>query len=287
MTRFHLWPHSCSMGCTPCLFCANTAVTGDEANGGTTMIQALVADDEPLARRKLRDLLGKFSDVGVVGEAASGREVLNLLRNNSPQVLFLDVRMPGEDAFGVIDQINADKSVTMPRIIFTTAYDEYALRAFDVHATDYLLKPFTLERLDSAIRRVRDELQSASAAESGTTLPASNSNGHLTRVVFKSRGRILFLRVSEIRWIGAEENYVRISSGSESHLLRETISSMEERLDPGEFLRVHRSAIVNLRFVKEVRAQAHGEYSVLLQNGHKVAMSRSYYSRIRGLLDQH
>jgi two-component system LytT family response regulator len=251
------------------------------------MIQALVADDEPLARRKLRDLLCKFSDVGVVGEAASGHEVLDLLRNNSPQLLFLDVRMPGEDAFGVIDRITSDKTVTMPRIIFTTAYDQYALRAFQVNATDYLLKPFTLERLDSAIRRVRDELQWAPAPEAENTLPGSNSNGHLTRVAFKSRGRILFLRVSDIRWIGAEENYVRISTGTESHLLRETISSMEERLDPSEFLRVHRSVIVNLRFVKEVRAHAHGEYSVLMQNGEKVAMSRSHYSRIRGLLDQH
>ena len=250
------------------------------------MIQALVADDEPLARRKLRHLLCKFSDVGVVGEAASGHEVLDLLRDNSPQVLFLDVRMPGQDAFGVIDQISADRTVTMPRIIFTTAYDQYALRAFDVHATDYLLKPFTFERLDSAVRRVRDELQSASVPKGDSTLPGSNSNGHITRVVFKSRGRILFLRVSEIRWIGAEENYVRISTGNESHLLRETITSLEERLDPSEFLRVHRSAIVNLRFVKEVRAQAHGDYSVLMQNGRKVAMSRSYYSHIRSLLDK-
>jgi two-component system LytT family response regulator len=250
------------------------------------MIQALVADDEPLARRKLRDLLCNFSDVGIVGEAASGRELLGLLRDNSPQVLFLDVRMPGEDAFGIIDQISANKSVTMPRIIFTTAYDQYALRAFDVHATDYLLKPYTLKRLDSAIRRVRDELQSGSVSEGASTPLGSKSSGHMTRVVFKSRGRILFLNVSQIRLIGAEENYVRIFTGTESHLLRETISSMEERLDPSEFLRVHRSAIVNLRFVKEVRAQAHGEYSVLLQDGQKVAMSRSYYSRIRSLLDQ-
>jgi two-component system LytT family response regulator len=249
------------------------------------MIQTLLADDEPLARRKLRDLLCKYSDFEIVGEAATGHEVLNLLRQSSAQVLFLDVCMPGQDAFAVIDQISAEKGVPMPRIVFTTAYDQYALRAFDVHATDYLLKPFTIDRLDAAIRRVREELVSVSSQSGGKTLPKADENRHLSRVVFKSRGRILFLSVPEIRWIGAEENYVRICTGAESHLLRETISSMEERLDPREFLRVHRSAIVNLRFVKEVRTQAHGEYAVLLANGQKVALSRSYHARIRDLLN--
>jgi len=127
----------------------------------------------------------------------------------------------------------------MPRVIITTAYDEYALRAFDIHAADYLLKPFTAERLHSAVQRVRDQLLITKPAAGNSSLPGANENKHLNRIVFKSRGRILFLRVSEIRWIGAEENYVRINTSAESYLLRETISSMEERLDPHPFLRVH------------------------------------------------
>ena len=250
------------------------------------MIQTLVVDDEPLARKKLRDLLRADPDVDVVGEAASGSEALQLLRRTTPQVMFLDVCMPGQDAFAVLDAISADKSVVMPRVIFTTAYDQYALRAFDAHAVDYLLKPFTQERLRSAVQRVKDQLSTSLQA------PAINPNGggrdkeRLTRVVFKSRGRILFMQVSEIRWITAEENYIRISNGTESHLLRDTISSMEERLDPKMFLRVHRSAIVNLQYVKEIRTDAKDDFVVCLISGQKIPMSRGYHSRIRHLLGQ-
>jgi two-component system LytT family response regulator len=246
------------------------------------VIQTLLADDEPLARRKLREFLQTDADVKIVGEAGSGSEVMDLLRKTNPQVMFLDVRMPGQDGFAVLDEIAAEKGVNMPSVIITTAYDQYALRAFDARAVDYLLKPFTMERLRSAIQRVKDQLSGAPAK------PASNGEGngheHLSRIVFKSRGRILFLHASEIRWIGAEENYVRISNGAESHLLRDTISSMEERLDPKMFLRVHRSAIVNLNYVKEIRTDPKGDFVVQLLNGQIVPMSRSYHARIRHLL---
>jgi len=248
------------------------------------VIETVLVDDEPLARRKLRELLQRDPEVLVIGEASSGSEAVRLVRRSSPQVLFLDVRMPGLDAFAVIDQISAQGKQTMPRVIITTAYDEYALRAFDIHAADYLLKPFTAERLHSAVQRVRDQLLITKPAAGNSSLPGANENKHLNRLVFKSRGRILFLRVSEIRWIGAEENYVRINTSAESHLLRETISSMEERLDPHTFLRVHRSAIVNLQYLKEIRADAHGDFSAVLVNGQKVDMSRGYHSRVRDLL---
>ena len=168
----------------------------------------------------------------------------------------------------------------MPRIVFTTAYDQYALRAFEVHAVDYLLKPFTPERLRSALERVRRHNgDSANGAED------DDSGQYTTRIVFKSKGRILFLPVSEIRWIAAEENYVRISTADETHLLRETMAHLEERLDPRIFVRVHRSSIVNLHYVKEVR-DAEGEAAVMLVNGQRVSMSRGYRSRIQRLVHQ-
>jgi two-component system LytT family response regulator len=181
-------------------------------------------------------------------------------------------------------ELSRDPDISVPHIVFTTAYDRYALQAFEVHAVDYLLKPFTAERLHSAVQRVRDQIllteKSAAREQNG-----NHQRGPYTaRIVFKSRGRILFLPVSDIRWIGAEENYVRICTGSESHLLRETMTAMEQKLDPQTFLRVHRSAIVNLHYVKEVRTESRGDFIVHLVNGQKLTMSRSYHARIGELL---
>lgn len=248
------------------------------------LVQALIADDEALARQKLRQLLRKDLEIQIVAEAASGYEVLDLAQATAPQVLFLDVRMPGMNGFDVVSQLSACKSVAMPHIIFTTAYDQYALRAFEARAVDYLLKPYTAERLYSAVQRVRDQVLISSQLAARHNGREPNGHSHPSRIVFKSRGRIQFLRVVEIRWIEAEENYVRICTGTETHLLRETMAAMEEKLDPQMFLRVHRSAIVNLQYVKEVRTETQGEYAVLLSNGQKVAMSRGYHSRIGQLL---
>lgn len=246
------------------------------------LIQTVLADDEPLARRKLRELLQADSDVKIVGEAGNGTEVMDLLRTTNPHVMFLDVCMPGRDGFAVLDEIAAEKGSTMPSVIITTAHDQFALRAFDARAVDYLLKPFTMERLRAAVQRVKDQLSSAPAKTAGAD--EANGQEYLTRIVFKSRGRILFLHTSEIRWIGAEENYVRVANGNESHLIRDTISSMEERLDPKTFLRVHRSAIVNLNYVKEIRTDPKGDFVVQLVSGQTIPMSRSYHARIRHLL---
>ena len=246
------------------------------------VIQALIADDEALARRKLRDFLSSDPDVQIVGEAATGPETVHMVREKSPQVVFLDVAMPGQNGFDVLNELSAsDSDRPMPRIVFTTAYDRYALQAFDAHAVDYLLKPFTAERLQLALQRAREEILTSTRQN---TANVEEQGPYLTRIVFKARGRILFIRTPEVHWIGAEENYVRICTGRESHLLRETISSLEERLDPQMFLRVHRSSIVNLRYVKEVRAQTRGDSAVILTNGQKITMSRGYYSRIRTTL---
>ncbi len=248
------------------------------------MIRAILADDEVLARHKLRQLLRDEPEVEVVGEGATADETIDLVRTAAPDLLFLDIRMPGLDGFGIVDKLASLEGCSIPPIIFTTAYDNYAIRAFDIRAVDYLLKPFSADRLHSAMQRAREQIDSA--RRNGANGEASHKNGkhHSTRMVFKSRGRILFLPVSDIRWIAAEENYVRICTGSETHLLRETMAHVEERLDPQMFLRVHRSAIVNLQYVREVRTTPQSEFSVILVNGQKVSMSRSYHSRIGQLL---
>jgi two-component system LytT family response regulator len=189
--------------------------------------------------------------------------------------------MPGMDGFDIATELCSSKTAP-PHIIFTTAHDQYALRAFEIHAVDYLLKPFTRERLSSAVERARKEILLANQPSNSSIGP--NGHRYTNRIVFKSRGRIIFLPVSDIRWISAEENYVRISTQNETHLLRETMARLEEKLDPEMFLRVHRSSIVNLQHVKEVRTEADGDYAVVLVNGEKLTMSRGYRSRINGWL---
>lgn len=242
------------------------------------MIQAILADDEVLARQKLRQLLRVETGVEIVGECATALETVELTRAVRPDLLFLDIRMPGMDGFDILGALAQDESLPMPSVIFTTAYDQYALRAFEVHALDYLLKPFTAERLHAAIERMREHVADRQA--DAVRDKRASSPGPSTRMVFKSRGRILFLPVAEIRWIGAEENYVRLCTGRETHLLRETMGHLEERLDPQVFLRVHRSFMVNLNYVKEVRTDVEGDAAVILNDGQRIAMSRSFRSKI-------
>ena len=247
------------------------------------MIHTVLADDELLARQKLRQLLSEEPGINIVGEGTTASETIALVLETKPQLLFLDIQMPGMDGFDIATELCTSKTTPKPHIIFTTAHDQYALRAFEIDAVDYLLKPFTRERLSSAVERARKEIVHANQKPASAS--ADRNGTHYTnRIVFKSRGRIVFLPVSDIRWISAEENYVRICTQSETHLLRETMSRLEEKLDPELFLRVHRSSIVNLQHVKEVRTEADGEYAVVLVNGEKLTMSRGYRSRINGWL---
>jgi two-component system LytT family response regulator len=245
-------------------------------------IQAIIADDEVLARQKLRHLLESETDVEIVGEGATAQETIELATLTAPDLILLDIQMPGMDGFDVVSALCSEKTGTCPRIIFTTAYDQYALRAFEINAVDYLLKPFTRERLHQAMQRVREQM---ALQHDGAKASKRTGEPYTTRIVFKSRGRILFLPISDIRWIGAEENYVRICTERENHLLRETMANFESRLDPKSFIRVHRSAIVNLQYVKEIRTDSlEGESFVLMQDGQKVPVSRGYKARITGLL---
>ncbi|MGO9437505.1 MAG: LytR/AlgR family response regulator transcription factor [Terracidiphilus sp.] len=247
------------------------------------MISTILADDEVLARQKLRQLLRDEEDIEIVGECATASETIQLVSAANPELLFLDIRMPDMDGFDVLGALSVRRDCAMPEVVFTTAYDQYAVRAFEIHAIDYLLKPFTSERLHSAVQRVRERI-AQHPQDSNEELPKQNHSGYTTRIVFKSRGRILFLPVGDIRWISAEENYVRICAGTESHLLRETMARLEKRLDPQMFLRVHRSSIVNLQFLKEVRSESDGESTVVLTSGERIPMSRSYRSRIQNWL---
>ena len=250
------------------------------------MVQAVVADDEVLARQKLRQLLREIPEIEVVGESATAAETIDLVRATKPDLLFLDVRMPDMDGFDIIGALSCDGCPSLPCIIFTTAYDRYALRAFEINAVDYLLKPFTQDRFRSATERALQQIRSKKQNPEPVHAKGRNGAPYTTRIVFKSKGRIIFMPVSEILWIGAEENYVRICTQSETHLLRETMAHLEEKLDPAFFLRVHRSSIVNLQYVKEVRPEIDGEYGVLLHNGQKISMSRSYRSRIKSWLER-
>lgn len=244
------------------------------------MIQAVLADDEVLARQKLRKLLREEPDIDVVGECATASETIQLVSAIKPQLLFLDIRMPDMDGFDMLAELSLRKNLTLPHVIFTTASDQHALQAFEVHAIDYLLKPFTAERLHGAIARAREQMEAYDRACTADNSHRNEAASHLKRLVFKSGGRILFLPVNELLWIGAEENYVRLCTDSESYLLRHTLAHLEEKLDPAMFLRVHRSFIVNLHYVKEVRTMPDGESFVILVNGHKIAMSRSYRTRM-------
>ncbi|HEX4286237.1 MAG TPA: LytTR family DNA-binding domain-containing protein [Terracidiphilus sp.] len=248
------------------------------------MMRAVIADDEVLARQKLRTLLRSEPDVEIVGECATAAETIQLVHATTPDLLFLDIRMPDMDGFDIAGSLSLSPNLCLPQIVLTTAYDQYAVRAFEIHAADYLLKPFTAERLHTAVQRVRDRTVVAGHKATTDGAFASNGSSYMTRIVFKSRGRIIFLPVEEIRWIGAEENYVRICAGSESHLLRDTMARLETRLDPNVFLRVHRSSIVNLHYVKEVKNESDGESLVVLTSGEVVSMSRTYRSRLYKLL---
>jgi two-component system LytT family response regulator len=243
------------------------------------MITALITDDEPLARHKLGHLLRAESDVQVLGEASSGSEMIELARLTNPDLIFLDVQMPGMDGFDAMSALSLD-SDRLPRIIFTTAYDTYAVRAFELNAVDYLLKPYTKERFQEALNRARHDISLDSVLTHN-----SKREDQKDRLIFRSSGRIIFLPMHEIWFVSAEENYVRLTTSTESHLLRDTISNFEKRLDRKRFLRIHRSTIINLRYVKEMRSDGpRGELDAVMANGHCLPVSRGFRSRVTELL---
>jgi two-component system LytT family response regulator len=248
-------------------------------------IRTLIVDDEPLARRRIRRMLARHPDVDVIGECVNGREAIAAIREQQPALVFLDVQMPEVDGFAVLAAIRAHE---MPLIIFVTAYDQYALRAFEVYALDYLLKPFDRRRFDNAMQRAKSRLFNERSEVSERALALLEElraqQSHLERMVVKAGGRAFFLKTEEIDWIEAEGKYVRLHVGKEAYLVREAISQIEAQLDPKRFLRIHRSTIVNLDRVRELQPWFHNDYRVILRDGTELMLSRSCRKRLSELL---
>ena len=246
-------------------------------------IRTMVVDDEPVARERMVSLLSQEKDIELVGECADGQQAVSAIQAKNPDLVFLDVQMPVCDGFGVIEQVGAER---MPPVVFVTAYDEYALKAFEVHAIDYLMKPFGRDRFQQTLQHAREHLERRRAGDLGKRLLALVQDlkpepQKLDRLVVKSGGRVFFLRTQEIDWIEAAGNYVRLHLGEESHLFRETMNNMEGRLDGQRFVRIHRSRIVNTDRIKEMQPWFNGEYVVVLQNGTRLTLSRGYREKLQ------
>ena len=257
--------------------------------GDRKKIRVLVVDDEPFARERVRRLLERDEDTVVIGECKDGFEAVAAIEEQSPDLLFLDVQMPGKDGFGVLTDIAADKT---PVVIFLTAYDQYAVRAFDAAAIDYLLKPFDEDRFAKALARAKMQLTNPAKIEtSDEPLTASTDamsgalgSAYLERIIIRTGGRVLFRNTSEIDWIEAYGNYVRLHFGKSVYLLRETIGHLEARLDPAKFTRIHRSTLVQINRIREMQPQLAGQYRAMLRDGTKLTLSRRYRRNLKHLL---
>jgi two-component system LytT family response regulator len=248
-----------------------------------TRIRALVVDDEPLARAMIREMLESDSEVEIVGECANGLEAMEAIRSSAPDIVFLDIQMPEIGGFEVLESLDPNEH---PYVIFVTAYDQYAVRAFEVHALDYLLKPFDRERFDGAWQRARAQIKLDRTSRRDQDIIAlleelKAGPQYLERLVIKNGGRVFFLHVQDVHCIEAEGNYVRVYDNQKGYLLRETISSLEGQLDPKQFLRIHRSAIVKIDRIKEMQPWFHGEYRIIMENGKQLALSRNYRSNLQ------
>lgn len=249
-------------------------------------IRTLIVDDEPLGRDRLSKLLQDETDIEVIGTCASGIEAVDTIRRESPDLVFLDVQMPELDGFGVIAALKGEK---LPAIIFVTAHDKFALKAFEVHALDYLLKPFDRERFQNALHRAVDHLKQRQTVLLDERLSALLADlkpeaKPLDRLAIKSEGRVVLVKTAEIDWIEAADNYVNLHVGNESHLLRETMSALEQRLPEDTFLRISRSTIVNVERIRELQPLFHGEYVVILRNNTRLTLSRGYREKLNRLL---
>jgi two-component system LytT family response regulator len=250
------------------------------------MIDVLIVDDEPMARARLQRLVEGEADLRLRGEAARGDEAVAAIRAHRPDVVFLDIDMPGMNGFEVIESLAPDER---PLLVFVTAYDEFAVRAFEVHALDYLLKPYDPERFAAAVARVRERLAAsaavggaaprADAASLAALLAQVRSRGP-ERLVVRSGQEMVFVAVRDIDWIAAADNYVELHVGPQVHLLRETLASVERRLSPAAFVRIRRDAIVNLERVRAVRAGEDGDDQVVLHDGRTLRLGRSYRARV-------
>lgn len=233
-------------------------------------IETLIVDDERLARQRLRRLLETQPDIALVGECASGMEAAEFLERQPVDLMFLDIQMPEMDGFTLLETRLQSKN---PMVVFVTAHDVHAVRAFEVNALDYLLKPFDQERVERCLQRVRGQRE-MQQKQPGANRPRPN------RLAVRSSGKVFFVRMEDIDWVEAADNYVVLHLGHETHILRETMNSIQTRLDPQKFIRVHRSRIVNVDRIKELQPWFHGEYLIVLSDGTQLTLSRSYREKL-------
>lgn len=267
------------------------------AGPSPALVRAVIVDDEPAARRGVRLLLERDGGVEIVGEAAGGAEAIELLRREKPDVAFLDVQMPGCDGFGVLGKF---APAELPAIVFVTAYDEHALRAFEFNAVDYLLKPYDDARFAAALARAKEEVRRRQTdsvnsqltqlldylrQNAGAMAPVRDETAG-DRILVKSSGEIFFLKADEIDWIEAEGDYMKFHVAGRAHLMRETMARLEARLDPKRFVRIHRSTIVNIDRLRKLTPSFAGEYAVVLHDGTKLKLSRGYHERIAALMKE-
>ena len=243
-----------------------------------TKIRTLVVDDDPVARQRVVSLLREEADIDLVGECATGAQALAAIATQAPDLLILDVQMPELDGF---DLARALGDRRLPAVVFVTAHDEYALRAFEIHALDYVLKPFSADRFRAALTHARDHLGDRRATTLGRQMLAllpemRRPSAFGDRLVVKASGRIYFVPIRDIDWCEAAGNYVRLHVGRQTHLVRETMHDLETQLDPSQFMRIHRSSIVNVERIQELRSSFNGEYVVQLQSGARLTLSRGY-----------
>ncbi|HKQ99243.1 MAG TPA: LytTR family DNA-binding domain-containing protein [Pyrinomonadaceae bacterium] len=258
-------------------------------------IKTLIVDDEPLARQNLRALLRDDPEIEILGECGSGQEALSAIEEQTPDLLFLDIQMPEMDGFEVLERIGPG---CVAAIVFVTAFDQYALKAFEVHALDYLLKPFDDARFEKALRQAKAQIEQreinqlsrklfALLEERGGAPSKTNETERatfLTRFMIKTASRVFFLKADEIDWIAADDYYVKLHAGRKSHLLRETMNELEAKLDPEKFLRIHRSTIVNIDRIKELHPHFNGDYLVILHDGTELKLSRSRRQQLQSAL---
>lgn len=246
-------------------------------------VRTIIVDDEDLARERLRSLLEREPEIEILGEASDGRAAIALIEQAKPDLAFLDVQMPELTGFEVLDALDPE---TRPNVVFVTAHDKFALKAFDVHAVDYLLKPFDRERFQTALRRALDKVRSKAPAGAALNqvLKEVRPAKPADRLLVKSSGRVLLVKIDDIDWIEAADNYISLHVGKDAHLMRETMNSIEQRLPPEKFMRISRSTIVNMERIQELQPMFHGEYVVLLRNGAKLTLSRGYRDKLDALL---
>ena len=246
-------------------------------------LRALIVDDEPLAREWVRSAVADDHELEVIGECGNGFEAAESIRRLKPDLVFLDVQMPGLDGFGVLEALSPEE---IPAIVFVTAFDQYAVRAFEAQAVDYLMKPFSRERLEEAVRRVRSLMNGRSLEEFRESIgkiveKIRRDRSYPDWVLLKADGKNVFVKVKDIDWIESSRNNVRIHVGPAVYLLHETTSAIAQRLDPKKFLRIHRSSIVNIERIKELHPWFNGDYAVILRDGTRLTLSASYRDRLR------